>query len=303
MIRRSLSFVGLLGLAAAGLPAAELPTVWTMLNVTPAEGQADCHLLRLPDGRQVLVDPADAWDAPGAALAGLKQLGVTHLDLVVISHFHKDHYGRLLDLLRAGIVVERIALNVPDKSVADREIPWGCDWDDVQAVLAELRARHVTFFTPKAGDRLIEAKGADGIVAGLDVVCCYDGVNTPAGVTDVNDTSIVLRFFHGPTRVLFTGDLNRGLGGYLAGSTVDLRADLLKVPHHGTEMTVGDEFFDRVGARAAFVPSPKALWESPRSLRIRNYFADRKIPAFVSGLRGRVTVTITSTGYVVETER
>jgi beta-lactamase superfamily II metal-dependent hydrolase len=275
-----------------------------MLNVTPKEGQADCHLIRLPNGHFVLIDIADAWDATGAALGQLRRLGVTHLDLIVISHFHWDHYGRLLDLLDSGVTVDRIALNVPDRACADREKPWGCDWNDVQHVLEELRRRGVPFFTPAAGQRLIDLRSPDGkTITSLDVLCCYNGIDTPVGPTDVNDTSIVARLTHGSIRVLFTGDLNQPLGAYLAASSVDLRADLLKVPHHGTEGVAPDAFFDRVAPRAALVPAPRGLWVSARSMRIRNYFLDRKIPVYVSGVNGIVTVTIRSNGYVVETER
>ena len=38
-------------------------------------------------------------------------------------------------------------------------------------------------------------------------------------------------------------------------------------------------------------------------MRIRNYFLEHKIPAYVSGLNGNVTVTLTAEGYKVETER
>lgn len=274
-----------------------------MLNVTPAEGQADCHLLTMPDGANILIDVADAWDAPDAALDHLRRLGVQRLALVVISHFHQDHYGRLRDLIDSGILIDRVVLNVPDKRCADREIPWGCDWNDVQSVLAVLRAHHIPFHTPKAGERIYETKAADGTVAGIDVLSLYDGTNTPIGVTDVNDTSIVLRVFHGPTRVLFAGDLNQSMGAYLAASDMDLRADLLKAPHHGTEGTVPNEFYDRVGAKAMLVPSPKSLWQSARSMRTRNYCLEHKIPAYVSGLNGTVTVTLTKQGYLIETER
>lgn len=276
---------------------------WTMLNVTPAEAQADCHLLEMPDGRHILIDAAEAIDAPGTAVAHLQRLGIHRLALVVISHFHRDHYGRLLDLIKAGITIDHVLLNVPAKSIADHEIPWGCDWNDVQAVLTELRARAIPFHTPKANERIYEFKTADGSLAGIDVLCAYDGINTPIGTTDVNDTSIILRVFLGPTRILFTGDLNHSLGEYLARSDVDIRADLLKVPHHGTEGVAPNEFFDRVGAKAVLIPSPTHLWESARSMRLRNYFIEHKIPTYVSGLQGNVTVTLTTHGYTIETER
>lgn len=274
-----------------------------MLNVTPKEGQGDCHLLQFPNGTRVLIDPAEGWDATGTAIEQLQKLQIDHLDLVIISHFHRDHYGCLVEMLNSGIKVDRVVLNVPDKSIADLEIPWGCDWNHVQSVLAELRARNIPYSTPKAGDRIWEVKDSKGVTAGIDVLCCYDGVHTPIGPTDVNDTSIIMRVFHGPTRILFTGDLNHALGSYLAKSDIDLKADLLKAPHHGTEGAAPNEFFDRVGAKAVLVPSPKNLWESARSMRIRNYFIEHHTPVYVAGIQGNVTATLTTEGYEITTER
>lgn len=288
---------------ALTLPAAEPSTRWAMLNVTGAEGQADCHLLTFPDGRHVLIDAGEAWDAPGSAVAHLREQGVEEIALVVISHFHWDHYGQLRNILKAGIKVHRVVLNPPDKAAADREIPWGCDWNDVQALLRELRDAGIPYAVPQKDERIFESRAADGTVASLDVLCAYDGLNTPIGPTDVNDTSIVVRLAHGPTRVLFTGDLNHSLGAWLAGSGIDLRADILKAPHHGTEGTAPNEFYDRVQPRALLVPSPRPLWESARSMRTRNYFIERNVPAHVTGIHGTVVVTLTGAGYTIEKER
>ncbi len=290
-------------LSSCALPR-ETATRWTMLNVTPKEWQADCHLLQFPGGINVLVDAGEAADAPpGTALAALKKLQIEHLSLVVISHFHRDHYGQLIALLNAGIKVDRVVLNVPVKESADTEIPWGCDWNDVQAVLAELRTRKIPYTTPKAGERILEIKTGNGFTAGIDVLCCYDGLNSPLGLTDVNDTSIIMRVFHGPTRALFTGDLNHRLGAYLAKSDIDLKADLLKAPHHGTEGTAPNEFYDRVAAKAVLVPTSKTLWESARSMRIRNYFIEHKIPTYITGINGNATAILTARSYEITTER
>jgi competence protein ComEC len=236
-------------------------------------------------------------------LAWLVRHGIKHLDLVVISHFHKDHYGRLRDFIEAGIKVDRVAVNVPaDQATVRADRPGGYDPEDVQALLRFLRDRGVPYFIPKAGDRLIQVRLPDQELAALDVLCLYDGLHTPVGETTTNDTSIILRLSNGHTRALFTGDLNWQLGAWLPTSNFDLAADILKAPHHGTESAPPNEFFDRVHPKAVLVPAPKALWLSIRSKRIRNYFADHHIPAYVSGIDGDVTVTMTETGFTIESE-
>ena len=274
-----------------------------MSNVCSEHAQADCHLIEFPDGSRVLVDPADAVGAGGAALGFLKERKVRRLNLVVISHFHRDHYGRMVDLINAGIRIDRVAVNLPgDRRLADREMPWGCDWEDVQALLRLFEERRIPYFTPKIGERLVEASHG-GIVSTLDVVCLYDGINTPVGETDINDTSILLRLSHGKTRALFTGDLNLRLGSYLAQSDFDLKADVLKVPHHGTEGVAPNEFFERVEARAALVPAPRDLWLSIRSKRVRDFFDAAQVPAYISGIHGMVTVRLMADDFEVSVEK
>lgn len=286
-------------------PAAARPDVtrWIMLNVNPRDHQADAHLLQLPSGRTILIDVADAGDAPGVLLRELSRRQVRRVDLIVISHFHTDHYGRLVDLLDSGVRVKRVALNVPARSAADSERPWGCDWEDVQRVLGILRERGVPYFTPAAGETIYVEPLAGGGEVALEVLCAYDGENTPIGRTDVNDTSIVVRLQHGNTRALFTGDLNFALGRHLVASGADLRADVLKAPHHGTESTVPDEFFEAVGAKAVLVPSPKNLWLSPRSKRVREFYRERGVPAYVNGIHGHVTVELKSDSFRVIPQR
>src|ERR1035438_10760288 len=92
MCLRFLVAVSLSIVTAVDLLASQSSTKWIMLNVTPAQAQADCHLLQLPDGSNILIDAGEAWDAPNLAVTLLKKLGVHRISLVVISHFHKDHY-------------------------------------------------------------------------------------------------------------------------------------------------------------------------------------------------------------------
>lgn len=298
----SVAIATIAGTLAASAPDPNEETRWTMMMVSPRGDVADCHLLRLPGGLNVLIDAGQLRDSPGAVLGKLKAQNVTTLDLVIISHFHIDHYGALTELVDSGMTIKRVAVNVPDPAAADPELPWGCNLNHVRSVLRKLRAHHIPVFTPKIGERILETKTPAGTVVALDVVCLYDGLHTPIGRTDVNDTSIIVRLSHGPTRALFTGDLNQSLGAWLATSDFDLKADLLKAPHHGTDGAAPNEFFDRVGAKAVLVPSPRALWRSPRSMRIRNYFIDHGIPVYVSALRGDVTATLTAQGFTIATD-
>jgi beta-lactamase superfamily II metal-dependent hydrolase len=96
---------------------------WAMLNVMGRDDVADCHLLTLPGGAKILIDAGLLGDSPGAVVRKLQEAQVQSLDLAIISHFHIDHYGALLDVIDAGIPIRKVVVNVPDKAAADPKCP------------------------------------------------------------------------------------------------------------------------------------------------------------------------------------
>ena len=265
---------------------------WTMVDVTTVPGaQADAHLVEMPGGVFYLLD---AGDANGRLASYLRSRRVRVLEKVIISHAHKDHYSGLRSLVLAGMVMKEVRANLPDREACDTERPWGCDWDDFNRTL-QLVTQHGAPVRPVLqGDRYYDR---DGVL--LEALYAYDARHTPIGRTDVNDTSVLLALSVGKTRALFTGDLNMALGTYLARQGKGLAAQLLKVPHHGTDSLAPNEFFDAVGAVAAFVPSPRVLWQSERSRRAREYFGSRGIPTYVSGIAGDVSIELRPDGFAV----
>jgi competence protein ComEC len=273
-----------------------------MLNVNRGKGQADAHLLRLPDGTTIAVDLGQSGDSPGACLEGLLQRGIRHLDLVVLTHYHRDHYGCLMEILDAGITIGRFVHNPPPPEFCARDTPWGCTWGEVSEIVSRITNSRTSVIIPTPG-QLLHHDMQGGVETQLEVVCAFDGLHTPIGPTDMNDMSIVCRLVHGTQCALFAGDLNQSLGAYLtANPAYRTEADILKVPHHGTEGCAPNSFFDRVNPRAVLVPAPQGLWLSDRSTRIRDYFLERGIPTFVNGLHGEVTVQIEPNNFSIVTE-
>lgn len=295
-------FIALVALSKSA-PTRVLAT-WHMINVNHTEKQGDAHLLTFYSesqggqvvANQVLIDTGDQgdWIVPQ-----LKRLGVQKLDTVLISHAHRDHYGGLTDLIRSGIRVGEVYLTVPDQEICDKEVPWGCQSWEVKNLVEFLNSQNIPIRRAQAGEVLFPKPGssinADNME--LKVLFSYDGVNTPIGKTLVNDTSTIALLKVGQKRALFTGDLEAPLGKFLADQAIqasdslNLHADLLKVPHHGTEGNVPNEFFRVVNPSIALIPSPLQLWKSERSSRIRSYFeTEMKIETWVNGRDGTVLV-------------
>lgn len=252
-----------------------------MVDVNKDEHQGDAHVIRTPEGSFFLIDTGD--ERP-LLQQYLSRLGVKKFEKAIISHWHMDHYGSLQSLIEHGVSFNQVVANPPVRSVCDYEKGWGCNFDHLQSVFTFLRSKQIPVVTTKANDVLYD----DGKGTRLEVIYTHDGISPPVGKTDVNGTTILVKLTHPKVSVLFTGDLNDKTGEFLGRSDLNLKSEILKLPHHGTETAAPNIFYDKVAAKVAFVPSPRGLWSSPRSKRMKDYFESKKIPVYVNGIDGTV---------------
>jgi len=70
---------------------------------------------------------------------------------------------------------------------------------------------------------------------------------------DLNETSLVMRIDAGSFSALFTGDIGIAAESALLREPAKLRADILKVPHHGSRHSVLPEFFRAVSPKVALI--------------------------------------------------
>jgi competence protein ComEC len=274
------------------------PLLWTMINVNYAPQQGDAHLIQTDTGKTILIDTGHYWAAENIMIPYLQSKRVKVLDQVFITHPHKDHYAGLLAMVKKGLRIKEVFFNLPDRAVCDAEIPWGCDYAEILSYHQSLKSSGVKVSEAAAG--MVFKIGSD---ASLDILYAYDGVNTPVGRTDINDMSLIMKLRNGTQTALFTGDLNHKMGEYLAKEGKNLQADILKLPHHGTEGAAPDSFFEAVSPKVAMVPSPALLWCSARSARMKNWFEGRKIPTYVNGFAGHVLVKMQKDSFQVTTQR
>jgi len=236
-------------LAAAGLVGALLVFVptrfvspgwpaagWAMVACDVGQGDAVVLATNEP-GLAVLVDTGPD---PGPLSACLDRLGVRRLALVVISHLHADHVGGLVGALR-GRVVSAIALG------PGRSPPWA-----FAQVLRVAAPAGVPVVAVTAGQRLSWPGLALDVLAPLRAPPPIENHEAEVDGTTVNNASVVLRATTSAGRVLLTGDVELDAQAELLETNTDLRADVLKVPHHGSRFSAED-FLVAVRPRVAIV--------------------------------------------------
>ena len=210
-------------------------------------GYGDAILLRVPDGGDFLIDTGYPR-AREKLFSYLKQQGVGELEYLIVTHPHPDHLGNA-----AAAAKEFGARQLRDN---------GQRIDRFDPILTRERAGEYRREF-RGDDNYSVLKAGDSIDAGelvLDVLW----PPVPASSDDWNTNSLVLMVRYGEFRALLAGDLNiPGERMLLAGDGPDLRADLLKLGHHGAGDASSPEFVRAVSPEVAVVSVGPNPWGYP----------------------------------------
>lgn len=268
------------------LPASELEMV--MLDV----GQGDAIFIRTPDGVTALVDGGGnifAADDPSAnpgetvILPYLRYVGAGVVDVVINTHPHEDHVQGLLPVMSR----RRVALAVDGgQDAAGPSWPAYLRLVEEQGIVRWIAAPgHVI----RLGRRTM-----------LEVLHPGDFMFDTR--SDLNNNSVVVRLVHGNTAALLTGDIETEAQLELLRRGADLRAEVVKVPHHGSRWALVSAFYEAVGADIAVItvgrnnyghPSPEVI-DALEAMGTRVYRTD---------IDGAVVLRSDGTRWTVRTTR
>nr|WP_114454074.1 DNA internalization-related competence protein ComEC/Rec2 [Halopolyspora algeriensis] len=188
---------------------------WNMVACDVGQGDSLILATGVP-GEAVVVDTGPK---PGVVDACLRRLGIERIPLVILTHLHADHIGGLSGVLD-GRAVGSVALSEA------REPTWA-----LEKVRRDTRAAGAALVTLSAGHQLRWP------ALRLEVLAPAEPSTPIDSEGEVNDASLVLMATIRTVRVLLTGDIELQGQARLLGSGRDLRADVLKVPHHGSRYT------------------------------------------------------------------
>lgn len=220
------------------------PTGWIMVACDVGQGDA----LVLSTGISGTAVVVDAGTEPDSVDSCLRDLGVTHVPLMIVSHFHADHVGGVAGVIRGREVAQ---LMVPHQATPTAGV-------------------HTVSEALGAADLPTSAVGAGYRVGRLTVTVLSAGDRFSGTRSDANNDSVVVLAEQNGVRVLLSGDIEEPGQRLLLDSGFDISADILKVPHHGSGYFEPD-FFAAVAPTAAVIsvgtgneyghPHPRVLSE------------------------------------------
>jgi competence protein ComEC len=229
---RPLALAAVVGIVVLGWPVRQTVRGWPPAGtdvVACDVGQGDALVLPAGAGAGVLVDTGPDVSAVDRCL---HRLGIDTLPLVLLSHLDADHAGGL-----AGAMAGRDVGVVATATLSPADHRVGA-LDRLVAHAGATRAVLVPGDRRTVGRVVVEVLAPD-----------------PARATAAaapNDLSMVARVTVHGVRILFTGDLGGDAEARLVRDGVDLRADVLKVPHHGSR-DADAAFLAASGARVALI--------------------------------------------------
>jgi competence protein ComEC len=193
-------------------------------------GQGDGLVLNLGSGSAVVVD---AGPDPHLMDACLDRLSVQAVPIVVISHFHADHVNGL-----AGVLAGRRVGLIETSPVADPD-------GGSRLVRSVARRAGVPVRTVTYGESTTIGPVRWQVLAPVRL-------EYPDSESPPNDASVVLLVEVRGVRILLMGDEERPSQADLRRTTTALRADVLKVAHHGSSKQDVD-LVESLGARLAVI--------------------------------------------------
>lgn len=216
-------------------------------------GQGDAILIQEKQ-MQILVDGGNGRDILNR-LGEVMPFADKQIDLVVLTHPDEDHMGGLIKVLE----------NYEVRAVLEPGI--ACDKDLCQKWDELVAGKRIRDLDVSLG--LDIAYGKD-----IDVRVLYP-VTDLAGQTlkDTNEASVVLKAIVGGKKFLLTGDTEDKVEKELVAGGLDLRADVLKVSHHGSKYSTSAAFLREVAPNEAVISVGKNSYGHPAEetlTRLRN---------------------------------
>lgn len=246
-------------------------------------GQGDAILLYTADGCALVDTSYNKNSVSQDIIDYIKSLGISKIDMLVLTHPHADHIGGAPEVIEAFEIGKIL---MPDKAATTKIF---------EETLDAIEKKNIDVYMPVSGDV-------------YDIGELHLTVLAPNSENygdEMNNYSIVLRATFGSTSFMLTGDAEEhSESEILAKYSSDMIAcDVLKVGHHGSTTSSSEAFLDAVKPKYAVISCGEGNdYGHPHAETISKLKA-RNIEYFITTESGTVVFVSNGEKVAVRTEK
>lgn len=216
---------------AIGVTPSSTPQLTGILTVSYLNvGQADSEFIEFPDGRTMLIDAGNRGDGSNIAQY-IKSKGYSKIDYLIATHPHADHIGGMAYIVNNLNIVSVYMPKITSTTETYKEL------------ITAINSKGLSIAPAKAGVSIINT-------ADLKV---YMIAANSEKYDELNDYSVVLKIIYKNNSFLFTGDAQTLSENEMISKGVDLKSDVLKVAHHGSDTSTGNAFLKAVAPKYSII--------------------------------------------------
>ncbi|AGB41073.1 putative hydrolase (metallo-beta-lactamase superfamily) [Halobacteroides halobius DSM 5150] len=193
-------------------------------------GQGNATLIQLPNQEVMLIDAGKNNQGP-KVVNYIEKQGIEKIDYLIGTHPHADHIGGL----------DRVIYNC---KVGQIYLPQVTHTTETYLdLLQAIKSKRKQIIATQVGLKLIASSNLQARIVGP--------VNN--NYQDLNNWSVITKIKYKQNSFLFTGDTEAKIEADLIDTNINLQADLLQVPHHGSNSSTTISFLKSVNPKYAVI--------------------------------------------------
>lgn len=251
-------------------------------------GQGDSMLISTPKGKRILVDGGGTRDSENfdvgrqTLIPYLLNKGITKLDYIVISHFDSDHATGVAQIL-GKIDVSSIILT---RQLEENDI-----------------YRHILSIAKEKKIKLIYVKEGDVLKIGGIKISIIHPENKLMINNPMNNNSIVCKVEYNSFSMLLTGDIEMEAEELILRKNINLKADVLKVAHHGSKTSTTGEFLKAINPKVALIGVGKNNNFGHPSNEVIQRLKENGTRIYRTDENGEISITVNKKGRIIKIQR
>ena len=242
-------------------------------------GQADSIFIELPDGKCMLIDAGES-DFGKTLESFIRFKGYSHIDYVVATHPHSDHIGGMEHILKSFSVGKFYMPEILHNTKT------------FERMLDALKENECECMYISQGSIIAD------LMYDIKVLAPYR-----ESYSRMNNYSAVIKLSYNNVSTLFSADAEIDSEREMIESALDMRADVLKVGHHGSSTSTSHQYLDAVSPRDAIISVGEGnSYGFPAPLVIARLI-NRDINIYRTDILGNICMTTDGYFYVIESEK